>query len=168
MSTRIVSIWCLPCPEDARRYEDVVSNLTKASSTPVFQPHLTLGSLTHHADLTGLFKEEFCLEPLELDGNSVFTTSLFVRFKVSEALRRARQTVEQNVAFRSSRGFDPHISLHYGPPPIAARDSEQVLALLNHPVRFDRVAAIEMEVPIEDPSALQTWRTLEIIDLDAS
>ena len=166
MRSRIVSIWCLRNPEDARRYEDVISSLTKASSTQAFQPHLTLGSLSQRSDLSGLIKTGFSLAPLELDGNAVFTTSLFVRFKASEPLIRARQTLEQNLSFRPGRVFDPHISLHYGPPPCEATKSKQVSALLDHPVRFDRLAAIEMEVPIEDPSALLTWRTLDTYELD--
>lgn len=166
MSAQIVSVWCLPSAEDERRYADVISSLTAMSGTPKFQPHLTLGSLTQRADITGLVNGAFSLEPIELDGNDVFTTSLFIRFRTSEALQRLRQTLEHHAAFRPGRAFDPHMSLHYGPPPKEGTTSEQMKALLGHPVRFDRLALIEMRVPIEDHAAIQAWRTIEIISLD--
>ena len=168
MRKRIVSVWCLPCAEDERRYADVISSLTAMSGTPMFLPHLTLGSLKHHSDLTGLVKEAFSLEPIEIDGNTVFTTSLFVRFRISDPLRRTRQKLEGHRAFRPGRAFDPHLSLHYGAAPLGAMDSQKVTALLDHRVRFDRLAMIEMDVPIEDQSAIQAWRTLEIIGLERS
>ena len=120
----------------------------------------------HRSDLTGLANEAFSLEPFELDGNDVFTTSLFVRFQISEGLKWLRQTLERHPAFRSGRAFDPHMSLHYGPPPKEGAKSQHVSALLGRPVRFDRLALIEMRVPIEDHAAIQAWRTIEIISLD--
>lgn len=163
--TRIVSVWCLPCAEDARRYSDTIASLARMSSLPEFQPHLTLGSLTHREGLRGLAETGFSLDPIAIDGTPAFTTSLFIRFRLSDPLRRARAALEHRTAFRSGRTFDPHMSLHYGPPPADGAQLERVTALLHQPVLFDRLAAVEMDVPIEDHNAVQAWRVLETYSL---
>lgn len=165
MSVRVYSVWCLPQATDETRFDLAIEELAARSGGPVFQPHLTLGTFSAPASLTGLSDQAFSLEPQALDGTPIFTTSLFVRFGQTDVLSRARAALESRKAFRPGRDFDPHMSLHYGPPPAGARQVEVLQDLLRQSVLFDRLALIEMKVPIEDHSAIATWRTIDLLSL---
>ena len=161
MSERVYSVWCLPQATDETRFARAIEDLAARSGGPVFQPHLTLGTYSMPESLEGLADQAFNLEPEMLDGTPVFTTSLFVRFRMTDLLSRARATLESREAFRPGRDFDPHVSLHYGSPPSNACHNEVIQDLLRHPVLFDRLALVEMQVPIEDHRALETWRIVD-------
>jgi len=165
MPVRVYSVWCLPEAKDETRFADAIEDLAAQSGGPAFQPHLTLGTFATRAPIAGLADRTFSLQPLALDGTPVFTTSLFVRFGLSDELSMARAALESRDAFRPGRDFDPHISLHYGTPPPDAGQTETVQALLRAPVLFDRLAMVEMEVPIEDYSAIETWRIVDVLVL---
>jgi 2'-5' RNA ligase len=165
MPVRVYSVWCLPQAKDETRFVDAIEDLAAQSGGPVFQPHLTLGTFSTRAPIAGLVDRAFSLQPRALDGTPVFTTSLFVPLGLTDVLSEARAALESREAFRPGRDFDPHISLHYGPPPLGARQTESVRALLQYPVRFDRLVMVEMEVPIEDHSAIETWRMVDSLVL---
>ncbi|MFN3313011.1 MAG: 2'-5' RNA ligase family protein [Hyphomonas sp.] len=161
MKEEAVSYWCLPCAADAPRYAAIIETLALAQGAVAFAPHLTLATLSGPADdlrdviaaLRGLI-----LEPLEIDGTDVFTTSLFIRFKASDALVYARRLMEAPPGFRPGRTFDPHISLCYGPPPDAPKLTPSLQTLLAHPVRFDRLAAMKITLPVETHADVASWR----------
>lgn len=160
--------WCLPHADDERRFQKVIDALAKAQGAPSFQPHLTLGSLFKIEDPPQLdipAEKEIVLAPLGIDGNEVFTTSLFVRFGVSEALKTARAMLERQSSFRQGRAFDPHMSLCYGPPPKGARTSKDVQALLANPVRFDRIATVSVELPVNSYDGVRAWKVLKIVSI---
>lgn len=161
MKEEAVSYWCLPCAADAPRYAAIIDALALAQGAPAFAPHLTLATLSGPADdlqdviaaLRGLV-----LQPLAIDGTDVFTTSLFVRFRASGALLAARRRMEALPGLRPGRAFDPHISLCYGPPPDLAPLGAALHALLARPVSFDRLAAVDISLPVETYEEVAGWR----------
>jgi 2'-5' RNA ligase len=165
MREAAISYWCLPCAEDAARYAEIIAALAAAQGAPVFEAHLTLATLDQPADdlcdvlraLRGL-----TLTPLGLDGTPVFTTSLFIRFAPTGALLEARRLMAAMPGFRESRPFDPHVSLCYGPPPERASLGSAIHDLLTRPVRFDRLAAVEVTLPVETYADVARWRMAEI------
>ena len=165
---RAVTYWLLPRSEDAARYKAVIQNLAGASGGRVFEPHLTLGTLHERAsNLSSVISnlKALTLSPLEIDGTDVFTTSLFLRFKPSDAVLAARSAFETLDGFRSGRTFDPHISLHYGAPPRDARARSDVQQLLKAQVTFDRLVAVSVELPITRLEDLDAWRVLDSFEL---
>lgn len=146
----IISYWCLPCDEDAARYSAVMTALAKAQRAPIFAAHLTLASLDRAVGMADVASalSGLVLDPVAIDGTEEFTKSLFVRFGASATLLAARDLIRQMPGHRPGRSFDPHISLCYGPPPAGSRQRREVQDLLTSPVRFDRLAAVRVAVPV--------------------
>jgi len=168
---RAVSYWLLPCKPDAARYKQTIERLTSETGGQEFKPHITLGTL-HAAepDLTSTLTtlKAMTLRPTEIGATAVFTTSLFVRFSPTRDLLNARAEFERLPGFRQGRMFDPHISLHYGPPPKGSMRWPEVRALLDRPVLFDRLVAVAIELPITRAEHLETWVELETLELSTS
>ncbi len=161
MKEEAVSYWCLPCSADAARLTAIIETLALAQGAACFTPHLTLATLSGPVhDFTDVLAalQGLVLEPLETDGNEVFTTSLFVRFQPSDALLAARRLMEALPGFRPGPTFDPHISLCYGLPPDVRAHQPAMQALLDRPVRFDRFAAMNITLPVEAHADVAAWR----------
>jgi hypothetical protein len=97
------------------------------------------------------------LDPVGIDGTEAFTTSLFVRFAATPALLTARERMARMPGSQAGRTFDPHVSLCYGPPP-GSHNPEDVQALLRRPVRFDRLAAVRVTLPVSTHKQVAKWR----------
>lgn len=164
MQDAIVSYWCLPCAADSERFSAVIAALAAAQDAPPFEPHLTLGSLAVASDMSGIARRlaGLSLDPEGLDGTEVFTTTLFVRFAPTEGLLAARETLAQMPHSQTGRAFDPHVSLCYGPPPPGSRNREDVRALLGRPVRFDRLAAVPVTLPVSTHKQVAEWRISQV------
>lgn len=159
--------WCVPAADDAVRFQNVIDQLSAAQNAAPFQPHLTLGAVrgpvpdvqTVCDALTGLR-----LAPIEIGKTDLFTMSLFVRFEASPALRAGRAALEALSGFRAGRVFDPHISLCYGAPINRESSEMEIAALLDHPVRFDRLVAMRIPLPVETYDDIRQWTTLGAYD----
>jgi len=156
----IVSYWCLPCAADSTRFSAVIRQLAAAQGAPVFEPHLTLGSLAEALDMAGITESlsGLSLDPAEIGSTEAFTTSLFVRFTATPALLKARERMARLPGSQAGRTFDPHVSLCYGPPPPGSHSREDVQALLRKPVRFDRLAAVRVTLPVSTHKQVAEWR----------
>lgn len=164
----VSSIWLVPCAEDTARLKSVVDDIAAAQNGVSFQPHLTLGSLetqTPHLARIHEAAQALSLNPIEIDGTSVFTTSLFIRFETSPELARLRSSLEQDQAFRASRAFDPHLSLCYGPPPKPFDDHARYASLLTRPIWFDQLWAMEIELPVSSHDDVASWRVIDTCQL---
>ena len=84
-----------------------------------------------------------------------------MRFEPSAVLLTARRVMERLPGFRRGRTFDPHISLCYGPPPDGARALNSVKDLLAKPVRFDKLAAVNISLPVESHADVEAWTVAE-------
>lgn len=159
--TTVTSVWLIPCPEDAARYQRVIDTLAARLSAPSFLPHVSLGSLQSEietdqaliARLKGL-----SLEPIELATSPRFTMSLFVRLQATPQLQRARDWLEGQSGFVSSRPFEPHISLCYGPPPDHEDLNVEMTALASRRIRFERLAMMRIALPVQAPVDIAGWR----------
>jgi hypothetical protein len=160
MPDEIFSYWCLPCAADSARFAAVIRQLAEAQGAPVFEPHLTLGSLSEASDMAGITESlsGLSLDPVGIDGTEAFTTSLFVRFAATPALLKARERMARLPGGQAGRTFDPHVSLCYGPPPPASHNWEDVQALLNSPLRFDRLASVRVTLPVSTHQQVKEWR----------
>ena len=160
----VVSYWCVPCTEDAARFSPVIAGLAAAQGAPVFQAHMTLGTL-ERADkgVAGVADalKGLTLMPVEIGRTDLFTMSLFVRLAPSEALLAARAELEQLPGFRPGRKFDPHISLCYGAPPDGHGLDREIEALLDAPVRFGGLAGINASLPVETHDDVASWTVAE-------
>ena len=164
----IISYWVVPCAEDGAAFQSVIEALARAQNGAVFQPHISLGSLMARdpdiGDVTTCLKG-LTLTPSELGRSDVFTQSLFVNFEPDDKLQRARACPESRATFRSSRAFEPHISLCYGAPVNEAAFAPSIEALLKKPVRFDCVQVVEIGLPVETYDQVRAWSPLATHEL---
>ena len=165
MPNLIYSYWLIPAGEDAAPYQTVITALAASQSgAALFQPHMSLGSLTRQIETPAPLIDALQglrLEPIDVASTAVFTKALFVSFGLSSTLKNARQILEALPGFHTSRVFEPHISLCYGPPPEGAADRSDVTALLDTSVRFAALAEMQITLPVEDYDAVRAWREVK-------
>lgn len=163
-SRDIVSLWLIPTEPDAARFQTVIDGLAAQQGAPRFAPHISLGSFvgeTPHLDpLLSLLSGLVSL-PKGVDRSAVFTTSLFVRFELTDQLKAARQWLEALSVFRKGRSFDPHISLCYGAPIAEDKVAAEIGELCAQPVRFDRLRLMRISVPVETHDDVARWSQLD-------
>lgn len=163
---KIVAYWCLPSQADGAAYRKIIQALATAQGGAAFEPHLSLGSLSaaeSNLDDVRAALVHLVLQPSGLGRSDVFTKSLYVEFAASPALDRARACLAGRAGFRSTRRFAPHISLCYGPPVDEDALTPEIQALLAQPVRFDRLQATEIKLPVETHAHVAAWSPIETI-----
>ncbi len=156
----IIAYWLVPTAEHTARFQNVVDALADQQGAPLFHPHLSFGSFTDtEPDLDEVLQLLSGLElsPTEVAQSPSFTMSLFVRFKPTEQILRARAALETRPGFRTSRAFDPHISLCYGAPKNRRELQAEINALLERPVQFDRLIATNITLPVESHADVELW-----------
>ena len=160
----VCSIWLVPNAAETRRIQSIIDDIASKQGGVSFQPHLTLGSLSYSApDFAHLCQgaRPFQLNPIEIDATPAFTTSLFIRFAMSDELSSLRTALENLPAFRSSRAFDPHLSLSYGAPPVELDVDRLRSDLLAQPILFDTIWAVEIGLPVATYEDVKSWRVLK-------
>lgn len=165
---KLTTIWLVPSAEDDARIRRITDELADAQKGARYQPHMTLGSLqSFDPDLNSILGSAQALEltPIEIDRTDAFTMSLFVRFGLSPKLANLRAVLEAVPGFRASRAFDPHVSLCYGAPPELPEIDTLFSGILDRPIRFNRIWATEIEVPVETYAHIRTWRKRTSIEL---
>lgn len=163
---RVTYYWCVPAPADEARFQVVIDELASVQSAPRFMPHMSLASAKGAApDLFPILSNlrGLQLQPLAVDAKDTFTMSLFLRVAPSDELIRARKAFESVPGFQSSRSFDPHLSLCYGPPPPGAADLASVQALLEKPVTFDRLVTVDIPAQVSTYDDIRAWKVLDTI-----
>ena len=157
---RVYSVWATPTGEDAKLYEQIIETLAARLGAPAFLPHVTIGSVDCLIDLKALARDlrATTVKPLQIQTEPEFTRSLLVQLEASYWLRTLRSRAEALPGFRSSREFDPHISLCYGSPPPGAANRSDVKDLLDQDVRLTRLALMEISLPVETYEDVRSWR----------
>ena len=159
-----LSYWVVPCAEDTARYFDVIARLAKARNAPVFAPHVSLASIEGEQPDLSPCLELLCgleVQPLEIGMTDAFTMSLFVRVERHPALLKACDFMLNQPGGKTSRDFDPHLSLCYGAPPEGAADWDAVRALLDQPVRFNALHAAQIPPIVETDEDVRSWNALQ-------
>lgn len=163
---RVTYFWCVPASEDAARLQAVIDVLAETQNAPRFLPHLSLASMNGPLpDLSEILRDlkGLQLQPEEIGETDTFTMSLFLRVERHPALLKARSVFETMPGFRSSRSFDPHLSLCYGPPPHGAVHSVRVRDLLKTPILFDRLVTVDIPASVTTYDDIRAWKVLETI-----
>lgn len=159
----LTSFWLVPCEADAARFQRVIDALAGRQSAPQFLPHVSLGSVQGHVKEAGeliTLLRGLKLDPVEIDASDSFTMSLILRLKLTSQLQKARDWLEAQPGFTSSRRFDPHISLCYGWPPEREDLASQVDALIQKSVRFNRLVLMQIMTPVKSHEDVAFWKPL--------
>ena len=164
----ILAYWLVPSAEDAARFQAVVDALADQQGAPRFRAHLSFGSVIgEEPDLVEVLAQlqGLTLRPVEIAETPSFTMSLFVRFAPTAALLAARKLLESHPNFQASRAFDPHISLCYGAPKDLGAIEPEMAALAETPVRFDRLIATSIWLPVETHADIARWKQRSVYEI---
>ncbi len=167
----ILAYWLVPADDDAVRFQAVVDALADQQGAPRFRAHLSFGSVIGpEPELTDVLAglSGLVLQPVEIEQTPEFTMSLFVRFRPTEQLLRARALFERCPGFQSSRSFDPHISLCYGDPEDIDALKHEMDALLVKPVRFDCLIATSIWMPVKTSADVVRWTQRSVLQIPHS
>jgi hypothetical protein len=164
----VTAYWLVPSDQDAARYQAVIDRLAEDQGAPKFDAHVSFGSVTGEEPALGAILNELrglTLSPSEIARSPSFTMSLFVRFEPIQQLLSARSLLESCPGFQTSRTFDPHLSLCYGAPKRPEALKFEIEALLETLVRFDRLVAMSILLPVETHADVARWKQRAVYDI---
>ncbi len=148
-------IWLIPAQPSYTSLSLFIADLARRFDAPVFEPHLTLGSLT--GESLGRIKiprRPITLKVIGVFTSEVFTKTLFVRFAGTRALEGLRSSFGME-----KDGYDPHLSLLYcklpeGEPQRLATS----LRLAQGEVVFDRFSVVRCPDPTITKKDVEAWK----------
>jgi 2'-5' RNA ligase len=160
------SFWLLPAEPLSTRLRGVVAELAAKYDTAPFEPHVTLYCGLSDDRTTSAVLERVAAQfrPMnlafeKLDRTEEYTKTLFVQFEESSAARELSETIRSLCAQPSDYGLNPHLSLIYGA--LQVEEKLEIMRSLDLPegdYRFDRIAAIETEIPLTQADQIRRWR----------
>lgn len=163
------SLFLTPCAADFRHLEAVIRDLCTGSSSPPFEPHVTVysGRLTDPVLLKRAVTAAVAgMLPLRLKVTGIgfsmeYFRSLFVEFEESPALRGVHDRLKAGVGEDSGYVLVPHLSLQYCDNPLEVKEAlARSIALDREEIHFDRVKAVSPENVQEGWRDIARWRTL--------
>jgi hypothetical protein len=162
------SFWLLPAEPVKEQLRSIVQQLAKEYDAIDFEPHVTIYCGPSDDDLTRTIAHGVAslyshveLIPVKLEHTSEYTKTLFIQFQESDVVRRMSDAIKDRHAQGVSYVLSPHLSVLYKTMPLA------MLAGICHtfdvpegPYVFDRLRAIETEIPLTGPDQIKRWRTV--------
>jgi Cyclic phosphodiesterase-like protein len=162
------SFWLLPAEPLKEQLRSIVQQLAKEYDAIDFEPHVTIYCGPSDDDQTRTIAHEVAslyshleLIPVKLEHTSEYTKTLFIQFQESDIVCRMSDAIKNRHARPVNYGLSPHLSVLYKTMPLA------MLARICHtfdvpkgPYVFDRLRAIETEIPLTGPDQIKRWRTV--------
>ncbi|MGH6838609.1 MAG: hypothetical protein ACREDT_07380 [Methylocella sp.] len=162
------SFWLLPAEPLNRQLRSIVQRLAKKYDAIDFEPHVTIFSGPFDDDQTNTIARAIAslfphgeLIPVKLDYTSVYTKTLFIQFQDSEVVRRMSDAIRDRSARPVNYVLNPHMSLLY--KTMAVAKQAEICRTLDAPKGiyfFDRLRAIEIEIPVTRPEQIKRWRSV--------
>ena len=162
------SFWLLPAEPFKRQLHSIIQQLAKKYDAIDFEPHVTIFSGPADDDQTRTIARGIAslfslgeLIPVKLDHTSAYSKTLFIQFQESEAVRRMSGAIKDRSARPVNYVLNPHMSLLYKTMRVAKQ--AEICRTLNVPKGiyfFDRLRAVETEIPLTQPEQIKRWRTV--------
>lgn len=163
------SLWLVPAEPLLDRLRETIARLAATYDAVIFEPHVTLFSGQSSDDATrhmarsvaAMAGAPVMLTPLALETTDHYTKTLFVQFERSDVAQRLYEGAKRLAIRPSDYAFNPHLSLIYKIMPEAQkREIAGSLDLLAQPYAFDRLRAIETEIPLTSGELVSRWRVI--------
>jgi len=162
------SFWLVPAEPLNGQLRAIIQQLAETYDAIDFEPHVTLTSGPSDDGLTQTIARSIAnlfsrveLIPVKLEYSSAFAKTLFVQFQDPGAARQMSDAIKARNAQCANYVLNPHLSLVYKTMPVAAR--AEICRGLDVPKKtyvFDRLRAIETEIPLTEPAQVKRWRTV--------
>lgn len=161
-------LWLLPARPLKERLSSIIQKLATVNDAVDFEPHLTIFSVysddEESRSVCHLITKKF--EPMKLIAeklrySSLFTKSLYIQFFESAELRHLFETIKESFTQPSDYILNPHLSLLYKNMPEAKlKELSHTLDIPLGTYLFDRIKAIETEIPLREPDQIRRWRVV--------
>jgi 2'-5' RNA ligase len=162
------SFWLLPVEPLKKQLRSIIQRLAKKYDAINFEPHVTISCGPPDDDQTRTIARGIAslvspvkLTPMKLDYTSEYTKTLFIQFQESEVVRRMFETIKDRSSQPLNHVLNPHLSLLYKTMPVATQ--AEICRTLDVPKEiyfFERLRAIESEIPLTQPEQIKRWRTV--------
>ncbi|HEY4846972.1 MAG TPA: hypothetical protein VIH87_04045 [Methylocella sp.] len=160
------SFWLLPAEPLKGRLRSIVQQLANKYEAIEFEPHVTVSCGPSDDAQTHIIALEVAslyshveLIPLKLEHTSEYTKTLFIQFQESGVVRHMSGAIKDRHARPVNYVLNPHLSLLYKTMPLAMLAGIcQALDVPKRPYVFDRLRAIETEIPLTGPDQIKRWR----------
>ena len=166
--TKLIAFWLLPAAPARQFFRSLIVELAARFDAPVFEPHLTLlGGIANHERALRALREVSVKTRCELRIEGVhfserFTQTLFVRFYLSDELRRLSRVFAQALDLESGDDFDPHVSLLYKDMPVA--DKKELAGWIKisfEQASFEGLKLIAHPPTITTRADVEAWREID-------
>jgi hypothetical protein len=162
------SFWLLPAEPLKGQLRAIVQQLAKKYDAIDFEPHVTISSGLSDDDRTHTIARGVAslyspveLIPVKLEHTSVYTKTLFIQFQESAIVHHMSDAIKDRSARPVNYVLNPHLSLLYKTMPLAILAGIcQTFDEPKGPCVFDRLRAIETEIPVTEPDQIKKWRTV--------
>ncbi|HEY8032083.1 MAG TPA: 2'-5' RNA ligase family protein [Methylocella sp.] len=162
------SFWLLPAEPLKGQLRAIIQQLAKKYDAVDFEPHVTIFSGPSHDDRTHAIARGAAslyshveLIPVKIEHTSEYTKTLFIQFQESSSVRLLSDAIRDRNTQFVNYVLNPHLSLLYKTmPPAVLAGICQMFAVPKGPCVFDRLCAIETEIPVSGPDQIKRWRTV--------
>ena len=160
--------WLLPAEPLKGQLRSIVQQLAKKYDAIDFEPHVTISSGPSGDDQTHAIARRAAslyshveLIPVKLEHTSEYTKTLFIQFQESSIVRHMSDAIKDRHAGPVNYVLNPHLSLLYKTMPLAMLAGIcQTFDVPKGIYVFDRLRAIETEIPLTEPDQIKRWRTV--------
>jgi 2'-5' RNA ligase len=162
------SFWLLPAEPLKEQLRAIVRQLAKEYDAVDFEPHVTIYCGPFDDDQARTIMHGVAslyspveLIPVKLEHTSEYTKTLFIQFQESDVVRRMSDAIKDRHARPADYVLNPHLSVLYKTMPLAMLAGIcQTFDVPKGPYVFDRLRAIETELPLTRPDQIKRWRTV--------
>lgn len=166
MKNNAIVYWLLPQKAERELFCEMIRILCHELDAPNFEPHLTL-FVSNSSQPPARVLRKLKSGPIRLRIHRVafspeYTKTLFIRFKPSKPLHKLILELGCASDTRVTAPRDRHLSLLYKRR-ISSATEKELAATIKLPfrvVRFDRVAAVRVNLPIQNRGDIKAWKIL--------
>jgi cyclic phosphodiesterase-like protein len=166
---KLVTIyWLIPAEPERELFRKIIRILAEEFDAPRFEPHLSLLAtpLPKDRQATRRILERVKARPIRLkirdiSFSTIFTKTLFVRFKSSATLEKLIVDLARAAKSRVNSRPEPHVSLLY--KKMKASLKKELASAINLPFRevsFDSIRAMRCVSPTATRADVERWRKI--------
>jgi putative hydrolase of the HAD superfamily len=164
----VIAYWLIPAEPAHSFFEDLIKDIARRYSAPIFEPHVTIHVGADHVDAAekALSKaarecQPINLKALEIHHSGEFIKTLFVQFALNTKLRQINGAIRNAAQDLSDYELKPHLSLLYKKMPLTARrDLADSIKVPFSEVAFDQLKAVRCVSPTQSRADVEAWRVV--------
>lgn len=162
----VIAYWLIPSEPARSFFQQIINDLARRYSAPVFEPHVTVHVGADQADAAEKALRKVArqcklvrLTPLGIHHSNEFIKTLFVQFAMSAELRTINGIIREAPNDSTNYELNPHLSLLYKHLPATTRS--ELAASMTVPfseIPFHSLQAIRCVSPTRCRADVESWQ----------